>query len=150
MLEVDKAVVMGAGTMGQGIAQWLAQVGVTVYLSDIHEEAVGSGIASVRGCWNRLVEKKRFSPEEVRGFNKNLRAGGEGKTPWNELDIVIEAVVEDVRVKMELFRSLPLPLESSCIVASNTSSLSIAKLAEALPPSRRHFFLGLHFLTLLR
>ena len=145
MLEVGKAVVMGAGTMGQGIAQWLAQVGVEVYLSDIREEAVHSGLASIQGRWSRLVEKKRFSPEDVQGFHKNLRAGGEGEIPWDGLDIVIEAVVEDLAVKTELFRSLPLPTESPCIIASNTSSLSIARLAEGLPSSRRHRFLGLHF-----
>ena len=145
MLEVGKAVVMGAGTMGQGIAQWLAQVGVEVYLSDICEETVRSGIGSIEERWERLVVKKRFSSEDVESFRANLCAVDENRIPWDELDIVIEAVVEDVAVKSSLFRSLPLPSESLCIIASNTSSLSIGKLAQALPPSHRARFLGLHF-----
>ena len=86
-----------------------------------------------------------FTSDDILSFESNLREGGEGKTPWNDLDLVIEAVVEDLGVKSELFRLLPLASDSPCILASNTSSIPIGKLAESLPPSRRARFLGLHF-----
>ena len=131
--------------MGQGIAQWLAQVGVEVYLSDINVEAIHSGLENIKRRWQRQMEKKRFSAYDIDRFEKNLCPGGADQTPWADLDIVIEAVVEDMAVKLELFRSLPLPLDSSCIIASNTSSLSIDKLAKGLPAKLRAQFLGLHF-----
>ena len=144
-LEVHKVAVIGAGTMGWGIAQWLAQVGIKVYLSDIQEDVVQRSRELIERRWEKLVGRKVFSQEDVSAFGHNLHTGGEGTIPWDELDLVIEAVVESLEVKSKLFKSLPIEPDSRCIVASNTSSIPIGKLAESLPPSRRAYFLGLHF-----
>ena len=131
--------------MGKGIAQWLAQVGVEVYLSDVREEAAEGGRASIEQKWQKLVGRKIFGEDDISAFRSRLHIGGADKNPWEELDMVIEAVVEDLEVKSELLGSLPLRSDSPCLVASNTSSIPIARLAEALPPFRRTRFLGLHF-----
>ena len=142
---IQKAAVIGAGTMGRGIAQWLAQVGVEVYLSDVREDTARASREAIGERWNKLVERKIFDGEQILTFQSRLHVGVEKETPWNELDLVIEAVVEHLKVKSELLQSLPLNKNSDCIVASNTSSIPIDRLAESLPSSQRARFLGLHF-----
>ena len=142
-MNIQNVAVLGAGTMGRGIAQWFAQIGCNVYLSDLQEEAVTTSLNRIQQQWQKLAERKKFSPEEIQTFENHLHKGGKDRTPWKKLDLVIEAVVEDLAIKTKLFQSLPPSL--SCILASNTSSLSIGKLAASLPPSHRTHLLGLHF-----
>ena len=143
--KIQKAAVIGAGTMGRGIAQWLTQMGVEVYLSDIQEGLAQKSREIVEQQWQKLVGRNIFDEAQAKNFQSKLHIGEEGKIPWEGLDLVIEAVVENLEIKSELLRSLPPNLSSHCIIASNTSSIPIGKLAVSLSSSRRAYFLGLHF-----
>ena len=123
-------------------------VGTMMSISQDHvrEEAVRWPVWSASGKNGKnCLSETNFPASKLRLLKATCTGVARSRHPWGELDLVIEAVVEDAAVKTKLFQSLPLPPDSSCIIASNTSSLSIGTLAEGLSPSRRTRFLGLHF-----
>ncbi|MBK8954873.1 MAG: 3-hydroxybutyryl-CoA dehydrogenase [Saprospiraceae bacterium] len=134
--------IIGAGTMGSGIAQLAAGAGHDVILVDVNDAVVRNAGAGIQKSLNRLVEKSKMTNQEAISIYGRIHF-------HNELNIlkdsqfVIEAIVENLKIKKELFVQLENIVNPSCILASNTSSLSINALASALKiPSR---FLGLHF-----
>ena len=141
-METKTVGVMGAGTMGHGIAQVLIRSGYTVFLHDISQQFLDSGAGRIVKGLNRDVEKNRLTAEERDKALARLRA----TTVVSELaeaDFIIEAVTEKFGVKTGVFRSLEPHCRPETIFASNTSSISITRLAAATERPDR--FIGLHF-----
>ncbi len=136
--------VVGAGTMGHGIAQVSAQAGYEVCLVDIDAAALERGLAGIDKSLARLVAKERLSAEE----RDAARARIHGATKLDALfeqDLVIEAAVEKLEIKQAIFRQLDEGCRAETILATNTSSISITKLAAVT--SRPEKVIGMHFMN---
>jgi 3-hydroxybutyryl-CoA dehydrogenase len=141
---IKKVLVVGAGTMGQGIAQWFCQQGIDVQLTDINKDVLDNGISKVKDSWKKLCEKGKLSAKDVLVFSNHLSAGLESEIDPN-VSLVIEAIIEDLKIKKETFLRLDKLINPEAIFASNTSSISINSLCEELKVHRKRNFLGLHF-----
>ena len=137
---IEKIQVVGAGQMGSGIAQVAAQAGLAVHLADVDEAALRKGLETMEKNLSRSVEKERISQEEMDEALARVATGTEYAA---DADLAIEAVVETVEVKAEVFRALDERLGEDAILASNTSSISITELAAATRRPER--FIGMHF-----
>ncbi len=137
---IEKIQVVGAGQMGSGIAQVAAQAGLAVHLADVDEATLGKGLETIEKNLSRSVEKERISQEEMDEALARIASGTEYAA---DADLAIEAVVETVEVKAEVFRALDERLGEDAILASNTSSISITELAAAT--RRPEKFIGMHF-----
>lgn len=135
--------VFGAGTMGHGIAQVAAQAGLKVALYDIKQEFVDKGLASIKGNLDKGVEKGKVTAEQRAAALSNLRGCTTVPDAAKSVQLVVEAVPEKLEIKQGLFRELDSLCGAEAIFASNTSSLSIAKIAGATKRADR--FLGMHF-----
>ncbi len=134
--------VVGAGTMGTGIAQSASTYGHEVYLYDSYNDQLQKSEEGLRKILQRQVEKKRMPQKEVDGILKRIHFV-EDTTDFSECGLVIEAVVEDIDVKKDVFKRIEGIVSKNCLLATNTSSLSIASISSALKkPSR---FLGMHY-----
>ncbi len=142
--QLTKVVVLGAGTMGRGIAQWFAQVGACTELADVNSEACSRAFEYIHQSWERLRAKGKFSSEQIEQFRSNLKAVSPDEFD-RKSDLVIEAIVEDLEIKRKLWQTLDAHFESKTVFASNTSSLSITQMGEVLSATRKKRFLGLHF-----
>ena len=134
--------VVGAGTMGQGIAQVASTAGHNVVLVDLDESALERAMANLNRIFNRLVEKGRIPLEESERILSRI-ATSTDVSSCAKSGLVIEAVVEIESIKRELFDSLESVVSANAVLASNTSSLSITRLASGLRVPER--FIGLHF-----
>ncbi|GAA4338974.1 hypothetical protein GCM10023178_52290 [Actinomadura luteofluorescens] len=135
--------VIGTGAMGRGIAQLAAAGGLTVELADIRTRAVMEAAEYVGAMFDRLAAKGRMTAADAEAAKGRLRPVGEPLTPFQDCDLVVEAVREDMETKRELFRSLEKVCPEHTVLATNTSSLPVTAIAAALEdPSR---VAGLHF-----
>lgn len=134
--------VVGAGTMGGGIAQLAAQKGNEVILYDINAELVDKGLNRIIASLNKSVERGKLTENEKNAALSNIRATAELDQLKNA-SVIIEAVVENMAVKQEIFRKLDEILNPDALLATNTSSLSITQLAEAT--NRPDQVAGMHF-----
>ncbi|MEU9094027.1 3-hydroxyacyl-CoA dehydrogenase [Streptomyces sp. NPDC048428] len=135
--------IVGAGAMGRGIAQWAAVGGHTVELSDVRTEAVTEAAAFVRSMLERAVQKGRMSAEDAAAAVDRVIPLDD---PWAEgpdVELAIEAVREDLATKTEVFGRLEQALPASAVLATNTSSLSVTRIAAGLKDPTR--LAGLHF-----
>ncbi|MGB5035237.1 MAG: 3-hydroxybutyryl-CoA dehydrogenase [Blastocatellia bacterium] len=142
--EINTFGVIGAGTMGNGIAQAAARAGLSVILRDVEQRFIDRGMAAIDKSLQRDVDKERLTVEgkaEILGRISTTL----GLESFQEADIVVEAVTEDLAVKTDLFRSLDRIARPEVILASNTSSISITKLAAST--SRPERFIGMHFMN---
>jgi len=139
-LAVEKVQVVGAGQMGSGIAQVAAQAGLAVHLTDVSEGALQKGVEIIKNNLTRSVEKERMSQDEMEETMRRIEAGTEYAA---DADLAIEAVVETIEVKTEVFRALDERLGDEAILATNTSSLSVTDLGSRT--SRPERFIGMHF-----
>ena len=151
--EVRSTAVLGAGVMGGGIAQLVAhEAGVPVRLKDVDGAALAKGMATAGQLFDRLVRRRRLERPEVRRkmalLLPALTYSGFGK-----IDLVIEAIVEKLAVKQEVFAELANHVRADTVLASNTSSLSIAAIGERTPHRERvvgmHFFNPVHKMPLV-
>ncbi len=137
-----KVGVIGSGTMGSGIAQIASTYGCSVQLYDLNSEALTKSKSSLEKILNRLIEKERITSakkDEIIGnihYSTNLE-------DLSQSDLIIEAIVENPEIKKSVFQKLEALVSSDCIIASNTSSLSITSLAASLQKPNR--FIGIHF-----
>lgn len=135
--------IVGTGTMGRGIAQVAAQAGCRVLLHDAREGAVAEARAELARIWQRLVEKGRLAAGEAEACAARLDEAG-SLADFAGCDIVIEAIVEDLEAKRELFRDLEAVVRPDCVLATNTSSLSVTAIAAVCARPERvagfHFF----------
>lgn len=136
--------VIGAGTMGNGIAQVAARAGYTVVMRDVQDEFLERGLRSIERSLQRDVDKARLAEEEKRAIIRRISA----TTDMNALkdaNFVVEAVTENFAVKAEIFRALDEITQPEAILASNTSSISITKLGGAT--RRPDKVIGMHFMN---
>lgn len=134
--------VLGAGIMGGGIAHLAADNGVRVYMKDIRHEAVTGGLQHARGRFDKAVERRRLSRREA-AQRMDLIGGGLDFRGVAGADLVVEAVVERMDVKRAVLRETETHVGPDCVLATNTSSLSVDAMAEALQRPER--FCGMHF-----
>lgn len=137
-----KVAVIGSGTMGSGIAQIAAQNGHEVVVYDSKREAITSAKEKLEKLFSRLIEKGKITEEQSSAAQKALHWTPEISDIKNS-NLVIEAIIENGEIKKEVFNSIEELVEGDAIIASNTSSLSIASLGAAFKHPER--FLGIHF-----
>ena len=143
-MQVVKVGVVGAGQMGAGIAQVCAAIGKNVLLCDIKQEFVDNGMKTIDGNLSRSVSKERISQADMDETLENIQTTLE-LGDLRECDIIIEAIVENVDIKKNLFNDLGESCKDGAILASNTSSIPIGILAEA--SGRPEMVVGMHFMN---
>ena len=140
-MQIERVGVVGAGTMGNGIAQACAVAGVDVVMVDVARDAVDRGLAAIDGSLERLQKKDKISGDARKAALARVR----GTTAYADLagsQLVIEAATENLELKLKILRDID-TLGQDAIIASNTSSISITALAAVLRTPER--FLGMHF-----
>jgi len=143
-MEIEKVGVIGAGQMGAGIAQVCAAIGKKVLLCDIKEEFIQNGINTITKNLQRSVTKERINQNKMNSTLANVKTTTQNKD-LNECDIIIEAIIENVDIKKNLFANLGEITKKDSILASNTSSIPISILAEA--SGRPKNVVGMHFMN---
>ncbi len=143
-MDVQRIGVLGAGQMGQGIAQVAAQSGLDVIIVDAAPDFAQMGIGKIKKMLDRLVEKGKLEASARDATLGHLRAGGQHRD-LNECDVVIEAAPEKEELKLSIFKSLGEVCKDDAILASNTSSISITKIAAA--SGRPDRVIGMHFMN---
>ena len=138
----QKAMVVGAGAMGGGIAQVLVEAGWEVLLYDTQDASLENGVARVRGVWDKLVEKGKINDAQRSAYNKQLSAAYVLREAA-EVSLVIEAIYENLDAKRSVFTTLDDVVREECILATNTSSLSVSSIAAGVKRAER--VVGLHF-----
>ena len=141
-MSIQTVGIVGAGTMGNGIAQACAVSGVNVVMVDISEAAVAKGLATVASSLDRLIKKEKISEADKAAALSRIK----GSTQYEDLkdtQLVIEAAPENEQIKVKILQQLDQLLAPETIIASNTSSISITKLAATTGRSDR--FIGMHF-----
>ena len=139
---VKQAAVLGAGIMGGGIAYQSASRGTPIIMKDIKDEQLHLGMSEANKLLSRMVERKKMTPEKAGDVLSNIRATL-NYGDFGNVDIIVEAVVENPKVKKAVLAEVEKLVRKDCIIASNTSSISIEALSEAL--ERKENFLGMHF-----
>ncbi len=134
--------IIGAGTMGNGIAQVCAAAGLSVVMVDISDAAVNRGLSTVGGSLERLVKKEKMSAADREATLKRI-TGTTDRAKLSDCDLVIEAATENEELKVKILKDLCASLSPRTLVATNTSSISITKLAAATDRPDR--FIGMHF-----
>lgn len=134
--------IVGAGTMGNGIAQICAAAGLSVVMVDISDAAVNRGLSTVGGSLERLVKKEKMSPADREATLKRI-TGTTDRAKLVDCDLVIEAATENEELKVKILKDLCATLSPRTLIATNTSSISITKLAAATDRPDR--FIGMHF-----
>ncbi len=134
--------IIGAGTMGAGIAQVAASAGCSVKIYDTRTEALKKAEADLEKIMDRLVEKQKIVSEEKERIQNNIKYVNSLKALKNS-HLTIEAIIEDLDIKKNVFATIEKFVSDDCIIASNTSSLSIASIASALKKPER--CIGIHF-----
>jgi 3-hydroxybutyryl-CoA dehydrogenase len=141
----EKIVVIGAGTMGNGIAHVAAQSGFTTTLIDVAEEFLQRGMKTIAANLQRGVDKGKMSAEEKSAILGRIDATTGIEDAVAGADIVIEAIIESLAAKVELFAKLDKLTQPECLLASNTSSISITRIAAAT--KRPEKVIGMHFMN---
>jgi 3-hydroxybutyryl-CoA dehydrogenase len=144
-MDLQRVSVIGAGQMGGGIAQVAAQAGYQVFLLDTTEERVQAGLERIGSLLSRSVEKGKLSAEEREAILGRITPTTDLAVAGQDADLVIEAVVEKMEVKAEIFTRLDEYCPSHTILASNTSSLPITEIAAAT--RRPEQVIGMHFMN---
>jgi 3-hydroxybutyryl-CoA dehydrogenase len=134
--------VLGAGSMGSGIAQVAATAGHKVVLFDANQKALEVSASKLKKVMDRLVEKGKYSTEQAQTIQDNIQYG-KSTQDFASCGIIIEAIIENLDIKKTVFKELESITSKECILATNTSSLSVAAIAAACEHDER--FIGIHF-----
>jgi 3-hydroxybutyryl-CoA dehydrogenase len=137
-----KTGIIGSGAMGSGIAQVLASAGHQVVIFDTNPTALNKAQSSLKSSFEKLVEKGKLTTDKAQECLANIQFI-ENLAGLKDTQLIIEAIVEDLAVKQELFRNIEAVVSEDCILATNTSSLSIASIAASCAHPER--VLGIHF-----
>ncbi|MGP4059195.1 3-hydroxybutyryl-CoA dehydrogenase [Halobacillus sp. H74] len=143
-MTINQVMVIGAGQMGAGIAQVFAQSGLKVKLNDMSQDALDQGLAGIEKRLGRAVEKGRMTAEEQQEAVQRL-SGTTDLKDASDCDLVIEAVIEKMEVKVSVFQQLDEITPAHAILATNTSSLPITEIAAAT--ERPSQVIGMHFMN---
>jgi 3-hydroxybutyryl-CoA dehydrogenase len=141
---IRKVGVIGAGQMGSGIAHVCALAGLDVALNDVSDDRIKEGLATINGNLARQVARVRITEEQRQAALKKIRPA-QSFEQFGDCDLVIEAVTENEEVKRKIFSQLCPALKPGALVGSNTSSISITRLAAAT--DRPEKFIGIHFMN---
>ena len=134
--------VIGAGTMGNGIAQACAVSGLTVTMIDVSEEALARGVKTIAGSLERLVKKDKLSAADRDAAMARVKTSTE-YAAFKDCGLVVEAATENLEIKLRILRQIETLVDTAAVIATNTSSISITQMAAVLQRPER--FLGLHF-----
>ncbi len=141
-MDIKKIGVVGGGIMGGGIAQVSAQAGYEVVMSEINDELLNKGLASINSILTRSVEKDRISQEDKDATLARIK-GTTNTKDFSDCDLVIEAIIENMDLKKKVFAELDKICPKHAILATNTSCLSVIDMAKAT--NRPEQVLGMHF-----
>lgn len=139
---MKKIGVLGAGAMGAGIAQVAAQAGHPVILVDLQEEAIAKGLQGIELSLSKAVEKGKMSEDDKKQITDCIQTSTSIES-FSDCDLIIEAIIEKLEIKQSVFKQLDQLVHANCILASNTSSLSITSIASVCNHPERVF--GIHF-----
>ena len=137
--------VIGAGTMGNGIAHVFAQSGYHVNLVDVNQDALDRALATIEKNLDRLIKKERISEEDKSSTLSNLKTSTDMNSAISNADLAVEAATENVDLKLKIFKSMDEAAPVGCVLATNTSSISITKIAAVT--SRPEKVIGMHFMN---
>jgi 3-hydroxybutyryl-CoA dehydrogenase len=137
--------VIGAGTMGNGIAHVFAQTGFSVRLIDISQESLDKGIATISKNLDRMVAKEKITETDKTNALAQITLYSDLKEGVAEVDLVVEAATENVNLKLKIFKDLDTLCDPKTILATNTSSISITQIAAET--SRPEKVIGIHFMN---
>ncbi|MCM3597395.1 3-hydroxybutyryl-CoA dehydrogenase [Metabacillus idriensis] len=143
-MSIQNVMVIGAGQMGSGIAQVCAMAGYKVYLNDLKEEFVQKGFAAINKNLQRQVDKEKMTAEQKQEILSRLTASTDLQDAA-QTDLVIEAAVENMKIKSDIFAKLDEITPEQTILATNTSSLPITEIAAAT--KRPEKVIGMHFMN---
>ena len=141
-MQVQKLGVIGAGTMGNGIAQLAAQIGCEVIMRDINDEFVARGLKNINSFLSKSIERGKLKPDEKDAIVGRIK-GTTDMADLKDVDFVIEAVIEDLELKKKVFQELDETCRPDVVLSSNTSSMSITEIAAAT--KRPDKVCGMHF-----
>ncbi len=141
-MEIKKIGVVGSGTMGNGIAQAYSVAGASVVLNDISKDALEKALATVAGSLDRLIKKEKMTVENKAATLARITTSTD-LAALADCDVIIEAATENLDIKLKLFAELDRIVHEDAVLASNTSSISITKLAAATGRPAR--VIGMHF-----
>jgi 3-hydroxybutyryl-CoA dehydrogenase len=144
-MEIRNISVIGAGTMGNGIAHVFAQYGFSVVLSDVKQEFLDRALSTIRINFDRQIKKGALTEDQKRQALERIRTTTDPTTGLREADLVVEAVIEDPVVKKKIFVDIDKSCPPSTIIATNTSSISVTELAAAT--GRPDKCIGMHFMN---
>lgn len=142
---MKQVAVIGAGTMGNGIAHTFAQAGIKVNLIDISQEALDKAVAAITKNLGRMVAKEKISEEDKNNTIKNITTHTDLKTGVQNVGLVVEAATENLDLKLKIFKSMDEATSADVILATNTSSISITQIAAAT--SKPDKVIGMHFMN---
>ena len=142
-MEIKKIAVLGAGQMGNGIAHVCAQAGYEVKMRDIDQKFIDNGLATIKKNLDRGVKKERMTQEEADTVLRRVQGVLDLKEAVKDADLVIEAIPEIVKLKLDTWREVDEAAQEHAILASNTSSISITQMAAVT--KRPEKFIGMHF-----
>jgi 3-hydroxyacyl-CoA dehydrogenase len=142
-MDVKKIAVIGAGAMGNGIAQVGIMAGYTVFMHDIEQRFVDKGVNTIKDSMAKFVSKGKITEDQNKDALARLTPTTDLKTAVQDADLVIEAVFEDLNLKKKIFANLDASAPAKTILASNTSSMSITQIASAT--KRPEKVVGMHF-----
>lgn len=142
---MKKITVIGAGTMGNGIAHVFAQNGFEVNLIDISQDALDRARKTIETNMDRQIAREKLTEQEKNDALNRLKSHTDMKIGIQDADLVVEAATENVDLKLQLFRQMDESAPKDCILATNTSSISITKMAAVT--SRPEKVIGMHFMN---
>ncbi len=142
---MEKVAVIGAGTMGNGIAHTFAQSGFKVNLIDISQEALDKALATISKNLDRMVAKEKITEEDKNNTIGNINTHTDMMAGVEDVGLVVEAATENVDLKLKIFKSIDDATSDDVILASNTSSISITKIAAVT--NRPDKVIGMHFMN---
>ncbi|HUT70737.1 MAG TPA: 3-hydroxyacyl-CoA dehydrogenase family protein [Desulfatiglandales bacterium] len=141
-MDIKKVAVVGCGAMGSGIVQVVLQSGYEVIVREADQPLLEKGLGKVKASFEKVLEKRAMTEENIDATLKRL-TGTVSLDSLADCELIIEAVFEDLQIKIDLFKELDMVCRKDAVFASNTSSLSITQMAASI--SRKERFLGMHF-----
>lgn len=142
---IKNVAVIGAGTMGNGIAHVFAQFGYNVSLIDISDDSLARGMKTIEKNLDRMVSKEKISDQDKQDTLARLKTFTDVKTGVQDVDLVVEAATENIDLKLKIFKQLDEITSENVILATNTSSISITKIASVT--NRPDKVIGMHFMN---
>lgn len=146
MTSIKEVAILGSGIMGGGIAQTFAAAGVNVILFDVSDDLLQKSMKDIEGSLQRMVKKNTISDNDAKGMLGRIKlVAGSDYSALASSDMVLEVVPERMEIKQAVLGAVCKVAKASAIIATNTSSMSITKLAALVPEERQEQFAGLHF-----